>query len=116
MTLNFPGRSASFFPGICLTALARRIIVFATMQEHCIMGKCINHPDRETQYTCMKHRIYLCKECLRCKDPKIYCKYRSSCPIWFLSKRQNGLDNEIDENAEKVETESGNIYSTVMNS
>jgi hypothetical protein len=28
------------------------------------MGKCINHPDRETPYLCMKHQIYLCEECL----------------------------------------------------
>ncbi len=57
------------------------------------MGKCVNHPDRETQYICMKHQIYLCEECLKCKDPKIYCKYRSSCPIWFMAKHQGGLDD-----------------------
>ncbi len=62
------------------------------------MGKCINHKDRETQYLCMKHQIYLCEECLKCKDPKIYCKYRSSCPIWFVSKYQNGLDGDKQEN------------------
>ncbi len=56
------------------------------------MGQCINHPERETQYTCLKHQIYLCEECLKCKDPKIYCKYRSSCLIWFMTKRQDGLD------------------------
>ena len=58
------------------------------------MGKCINHPDRETPYICMKHQIYLCEECLRCKDPKVYCKYRPSCPIWFMSKRQEGWEAE----------------------
>lgn len=58
------------------------------------MGKCVNHPDRETRYICMKHQIYLCEECLKCKDPKIYCKYRSSCPIWFMSKHQDGLDED----------------------
>jgi len=61
------------------------------------MGHCINHPDRETQYICMKHKIYLCEDCLRCKDPKIYCKFRSSCPIWFLSKSRGGLDNEANQ-------------------
>ncbi len=54
------------------------------------MGKCINHPDRETPYLCMKHQIYLCEECLRCKDPNVYCKHRPGCPIWFMSKRQEG--------------------------
>ena len=54
------------------------------------MGTCINHPDRETPYICMKHQIYLCEECLHCKDPNVYCKHRPSCPIWFMSKRQEG--------------------------
>lgn len=58
------------------------------------MGKCIHHPDRDTPYICMKHQIYLCEQCLQCKDPKIYCKHRSSCPIWFMDKRQHGLDND----------------------
>lgn len=58
------------------------------------MGKCINHPDRETSYICMKHQIYLCEACLECRDPKIYCKYRSACPIWFMSKRKQGWDDE----------------------
>lgn len=58
------------------------------------MGTCINHPDRETAYICMKHQIYLCEECLACRDPKIYCKYRSACPIWFMSKRKQGWDAE----------------------
>jgi len=52
------------------------------------MGKCVNHPDRETSYMCMKHGIYLCEDCLKCRDPEIYCKFRSSCPIWFMEKRK----------------------------
>ena len=51
------------------------------------MGICINHPDRETGYICMKHNIYLCEECLECRDPYIYCKFRPSCPIYFISKK-----------------------------
>jgi hypothetical protein len=51
------------------------------------MGRCINHPDRETSYICLKHGIYLCEECLECRDPDIYCKFRSSCPIHFVSKK-----------------------------
>lgn len=58
------------------------------------MGTCINHPDRETPYICMKHQIYLCEECLECRDPKIYCKHRSACPIWFMSKRKAGWEAE----------------------
>jgi hypothetical protein len=52
------------------------------------MGKCINHPDRETNYLCMKHNVYLCDECLTCQDPELYCKFRSSCPIWFIYKER----------------------------
>ena len=58
------------------------------------MGTCINHPDRETSYLCMKHQVYMCEACLHCKDPKVYCKYRPSCPIWFMSKRQEGWEAE----------------------
>jgi len=65
------------------------------------LGKCINHPDRETSYLCMKHNIYLCEECLKCRDPEIYCKFRSSCPIWFLSKRIKGLDEDDGKKAEE---------------
>jgi uncharacterized 2Fe-2S/4Fe-4S cluster protein (DUF4445 family) len=35
----------------------------------------------------MKHNVYLCEECLECRDPEIYCKFRSSCPIYFISKK-----------------------------
>ncbi len=56
------------------------------------MGKCLVHPDRETSYLCQKHNIYMCEECLRCRDPEIYCKFRSACPIWFMSKRKAGWD------------------------
>jgi len=51
------------------------------------MESCINHPDRKTGFQCMKHNIYMCEECLHCRDPEIHCKHRSSCPIWFMEKR-----------------------------
>ncbi len=59
----------------------------------------------------MKHNIYLCEECLQCRDPELYCKFRPSCPIWFLSKRREKWDTEDKEAA----TASGNcrvIFST----
>ena len=56
------------------------------------MGYCVNHPDRETSYHCMKYDIYMCEECLECRDPDIYCKFRSSCPIYFITKRKGNLD------------------------
>ncbi|MDZ7832152.1 MAG: ASKHA domain-containing protein [Desulfobacterales bacterium] len=63
------------------------------------MGKCVNHPERETSYKCMKHNIYLCDECMACRDPELYCKYRSACPIWFMNKGAKRL-NESDEAAQ----------------
>ena len=60
------------------------------------MGYCVNHPDRETSYKCMKYEIYMCEECLECRDPDIYCKFRSSCPNYFITKRKGGLDAESD--------------------
>jgi len=38
--------------------------------------------------------------CLRCRDPRIYCKLRSSCTIHFLTRRAAGLE----EGAERKET------------
>lgn len=52
------------------------------------MGKCVNHPERETSYLCMKHNTYLCESCLACRDPELYCKFRPSCPIWFIHKER----------------------------
>jgi hypothetical protein len=34
----------------------------------------------------MKHEVYMCEECLHCRDPEIYCKFRSSCAIHFMEK------------------------------
>ena len=58
------------------------------------MGKCVHHPDRETSYMCTKHGIYLCEECLECRDPDIYCKFRSACLIWYEHKRRQRLERE----------------------
>ena len=58
------------------------------------MRSCTNHPDRETAYVCLKHDVYMCEACLECRDPDIYCKYRSSCAIHFLTKRKGDLDGD----------------------
>jgi len=39
----------------------------------------------------MKHDNYLCRACLQCRDPEIYCKYRPSCLIWFMDKNSDKL-------------------------
>ena len=41
-------------------------------------------------YRCEKHRIGMCDTCLRCKDPELYCKFRSSCMIYFMEKERDG--------------------------
>ncbi|SDT99548.1 ASKHA domain-containing protein [Desulfobacula phenolica] len=66
------------------------------------MGNCINHPDRETNYICMKHNIFLCEECLECRDPDIYCKFRPSCPIYFITKK--GFESSENETEKKEYT------------
>jgi uncharacterized 2Fe-2S/4Fe-4S cluster protein (DUF4445 family) len=58
------------------------------------MGTCTHHPDRETRFQCLKHNVWLCEECLKCRDPELYCKHRSACPIWFVEKRQKRWDKE----------------------
>jgi uncharacterized 2Fe-2S/4Fe-4S cluster protein (DUF4445 family) len=58
------------------------------------MGKCRNHPDRETSHLCSKHNVYMCEECLKCNDPDIYCKFRSACTIWFMGRRKARWEKE----------------------
>lgn len=60
------------------------------------MGKCVNHPDEETQFKCLKYNTYLCKACLKCRDPELYCKFRSSCPISFMEKSSAKWGREKD--------------------
>lgn len=51
----------------------------------------------------MKHNIYLCEECLKCRDPEIHCKFRSSCPIWFMEKRGGKGIDEVPSAEKKIE-------------
>ena len=45
------------------------------------------HSTVERRFMCMKHQAALHKGAIHCRDPKIYCKYRSACPVWFMEKR-----------------------------
>lgn len=65
------------------------------------MPKCINHPEKETSYICMKHNIPMCEECLECRDPDIYCKHRSSCPIWFIDKQRRTEERQVPDSGSK---------------
>jgi len=71
------------------------------------MGTCTNHPDRETSYMCSKHGVYLCEECMECRDPDIYCKFRSACPIWYEykeAKREARRKAELEAAIDEAET------------
>ncbi|MGM0453822.1 MAG: hypothetical protein ACQERN_11715 [Thermodesulfobacteriota bacterium] len=70
------------------------------------MGYCVNHPDRETSYMCSKHGKYFCQQCLGCPDPELYCKFRSSCPIWFMQKGAMDLDRDEKKSSVEIEPES----------
>ena len=61
------------------------------------LDHCVNHPGRETSYACLKHQIYMCQDCIDCRDPEIYCKFRESCTIWFLTKK-NFDDDAMEKN------------------
>jgi ferredoxin len=58
------------------------------------MGKCTCHPEKDTRFQCLKHGVWLCDECLSCRDPELYCKHRSACPIWFIEKRRRRQKKE----------------------
>ncbi len=58
------------------------------------MTNCANHPDKKATLICMKYNLHLCDGCITCRDPKLYCKHRTACTIWFLAK-SNEKDAEI---------------------
>jgi hypothetical protein len=66
------------------------------------MEKCINHPDIETPFSCTKYNVYMCVECLSCRDPEIYCKFRSACPVWFMYKHTTSWGTENEKKALRV--------------
>jgi hypothetical protein len=51
------------------------------MDQHCH-----RHKDTEGVYFCGKYAVYHCEKCLSCRDPKAYCKYRTSCMIHEIEK------------------------------
>jgi len=67
--------------------------------------KCRNHPDQEAIGACQKHETGFCQECCECLnideccecvDPKFYCKFRTQCIIWEMSRdrRKREVDRE----------------------
>jgi len=76
------------------------------------MGKCLCNPEIETSMVCMKDQVYLCEDCLSCRNPEIYCKYRTACPIWFNQKHggDGGAAQAADKEAEAVTPEERDPY------
>jgi hypothetical protein len=67
---------------------------------------CRKHPDREAIGVCQKYETGFCQECCECLniddcceciDPKVYCKYRTQCMIWEMSRdrRKRKIDKEM---------------------
>jgi len=52
------------------------------------MARCALHPDTEARLQCMKHQTFMCRRCLGCRDPELYCRYRSACLIGFLQRER----------------------------
>jgi hypothetical protein len=42
--------------------------------------------ENNCRYRCEKHRVDVTQRSPRCKDPELYCKFRSACVINFLEK------------------------------
>ena len=54
------------------------------------MTTCCDNAEAGTaRYRCEKHCLEMCNACLKCKDPDLYCKFRSACMIQFLEKERS---------------------------
>jgi hypothetical protein len=57
--------------------------------------QCRNHPGREAFAVCQKNETGYCKtcceclnidHCCECMSPGLYCKFRTHCMVWELSR------------------------------
>jgi hypothetical protein len=53
------------------------------------MSCCPNDAGSGARFDCQKHRIQMAAAGARCKDPELYCKFRSACLIHFLERERN---------------------------
>ena len=49
--------------------------------------------DEQPTYVCQKHQVALCPGRLKCRDPHLYCKFRSACMIHFLEKEHRDMED-----------------------
>ncbi len=60
------------------------------MRKAPAMSDCCCHTGADVPtYRCEKYGIEMCDACLRCKDPELYCKFRSACMVQFLEKERS---------------------------
>ena len=45
------------------------------------------------KFSCIKYSRHYCEECMKCSDPRLYCKFRSMCIIWEYAKHGD-MDNK----------------------
>jgi hypothetical protein len=53
-----------------------------------------NH--QNVRYLCMKYNRYQQGKALKCQDPDLFCKYRSSCLIHYEDKRRRRNQDATD--------------------
>lgn len=68
---------------------------------------CHNHPDRPAEAYCQKYDRYLCASCIRCREPKNHCKFRSMCMVWEWQK--HGLPEDLQPEAAEATLEDGQV-------
>ncbi len=62
--------------------------------------ECASHPGAAAAYYCDKYDRYLCENCIVCQDPDLYCKSRTMCVIWEVSRHEEGDTGEESGGAE----------------
>lgn len=67
---------------------------------------CRNHPERPGTVYCQKYDRFYCDECIQCREPMQYCKFRTACLIWEFEKHGLPDDREERSPTEKA-TETG---------
>ena len=60
-------------------------------------SRCARHPKEAGKYYCSKYHRYLCEDCLCCQDAALYCKSRTQCVIWEVSRHERRENAEASE-------------------
>lgn len=59
--------------------------------------QCYRHPDREAVGFCQRQNRHLCEECQKCQVPKLHCKFRDGCIVYFIWKEAEKEKAEMGE-------------------